>query len=63
MMKVTNREYLGDAVYAHVKEYEGGYRELVLGTEDGQKMLIVFEPAVLAKLRRYLDLHFPKDAK
>ena len=59
-MKIVDREYLGDAVYALVKDYEDGFRELVLGTEDAQEMLIVFEPEVLAALRRYLDLHFPK---
>lgn len=59
-MKTIHKEYLGDAVFAVVKEYEGGYRELVLTTEDGQGMRIVFEPKVLAALKGYRDHYFGK---
>ena len=63
-MKMLHKEYLGDAVYVVIKEYEEGgggvYRELVLTTEDGGNNIIVFEPKVLAKLKDYLDHHFGK---
>lgn len=49
----TNKDYLGDSVYADISEYG----ELVLTTENGVEASnkIIMEPEVLNNMFRYLQ--------
>ena len=53
---MSNKTYLGDAVYGEWQEHENGFVELILTTEDGIRATnrIVLEPTVIMALEGFL---------